>query len=68
MIPAKSKWCSVAIERMLERNPDIQSYINSFTEKDASEIGLSLYQYKVSEELQHYSITAGSCSAKHTCI
>lgn len=51
MIPAKSKWCSIAIERMLARNPDIQNYIDSLTEKDASEIGLSLFQYKVSEEL-----------------
>jgi uncharacterized DUF497 family protein len=51
MIPPKSKWCSIAIERMLARNPDIQNYIDSLTEKDASEIGLSLFQYRVSEEL-----------------
>ena len=51
MIPAQSKWCSIAIERMLARNPDIQSYIDSLTEKDASEIGLTLFQYRVSEEL-----------------
>ena len=51
MIPAKSKWCSIAIEKMLTRNPDIQKYIDSLTAEDAENVGLSLFQYRVSEEL-----------------
>lgn len=51
MIPPKSKWCSIAIERMLQRNPDVQKYINSLTDEDARKAGLTLFQFKVSEEL-----------------
>ena len=51
MIPPKRKWCSIAIENMLQRNPDVQKYINSLTEEDASQIGLTLFQFKISEEI-----------------
>lgn len=51
MIPPKSKWCSIAIERMLQRNPDVQKYIHSLTDEDAQKTGLTLFQFKVSEEL-----------------